>query len=417
MLEENTPDNSYDENGNPIEYINQKYKWNTGRNLESITNVQSDGTEKEYLSFTYDEKGIRTSKKYGSVTYNYTSKDGNITSQYQATKNINPKEPTSIYLYDSNDNIIGMTYRNNPYFFIKNHMGDVIGMVTQDGTWVRSYYYDAWGNDIGTTVNTDLNVNESAAATVNPFRYRGYYYDEQSKMYYLQSRYYRPDTFRFLNADLPEFAKAQKDVYAGINLFAYCCNDPVNNSDFTGCGGTIYTFFYYDKNSDKNLNVQATDSAYYYYYNRNVQARSIGNVNTLAKQWIAMKNPYRVYLFLHGSVGKLTFKQGSATAKKVYQLCNFVHVSSSVYLFSCEGGAGSGDNNMANVFAKLSETCVYALPVGVSYGYKNGYYAKVRAALYFSKLPNTYWHKYTASYKNGKWKYYDTNLKRKYILW
>ncbi len=264
ILEENTPDNSYDENGNPIEYINQKYKWNTGRNLESITNVQSDGTEKEYLSFTYDEKGIRTSKKYGTITYNYTSKDGNITSQYQTTKYSTSKEPTSIYLYDSNDNIIGMTYRNNPYFFIKNHMGDVIGMVTQDGTWVRSYYYDAWGNDIGTTANMDLNVNVSTAATVNPFRYRGYYYDEQSKMYYLQSRYYRPDTFRFLNADLPEFAKGLKNEYAGTNLFAYCHNDPVNYTDYEGTwGASVHNG--YNKLVANHYNCTTVRNSFYYF--------------------------------------------------------------------------------------------------------------------------------------------------------
>lgn len=95
-------------------------------------------------------------------------------------------------------------------------------------------------------------------------------------------------------------------------------------------------------------------------------------------------------------------------------------MSKCVYLFSCKGGAGKANEKISNIFAKLSETYVYALPVGVSYGYSGATferYAKVEMKHYYSKLPNSYWHKYSAVYKKGKWRYYSTNLKIKEILY
>ena len=75
---------------------------------------------------------------------------------------------------------------------------------------------------------------EIAAVNANPLRYKGYYYDHETGYYYLQSRYYDPSICRFINSDIPEIAQQSKDQETGQNLFAYCCNDPVNNSDPTG---------------------------------------------------------------------------------------------------------------------------------------------------------------------------------------
>ena len=109
------------------------------------------------------------------------------------------------------------------YYYVKNLQGDVIGIVDANGSLVGSYTYNAWGQVISSTDNTVTNRN--------PIRYRGYYYDTESGLYYLQSRYYNPEIGRFISADI------LLDSNAGIlqgNIFVYCANNPVINSDSTG---------------------------------------------------------------------------------------------------------------------------------------------------------------------------------------
>ena len=102
--------------------------------------------------------------------------------------------------------------------------GDILAVLNgQTGAVEASYTYDAWGRVISST---------GALAEINPFRYRGYYYDGETGLYYLQSRYYDPETGRFINAD-GIIAGAGGSV-KGYNLFAYCVNNPVNMSDNSG---------------------------------------------------------------------------------------------------------------------------------------------------------------------------------------
>lgn len=118
-----------------------------------------------------------------------------------------------------------------------NSRGDIIGIYNGDGILRAQYKYDAWGNVLSVT---DGNGNAITSAThvgnLNPFRYRGYYYDTESGFYYLMSRYYDPVTHRFINAD--GYFQAGNGIL-DANTFAYCGNNPVNNSDPTGehsCG-------------------------------------------------------------------------------------------------------------------------------------------------------------------------------------
>ncbi len=128
-----------------------------------------------------------------------------------------------IFLYDSSDNAIGFAYNGDLYFYTKNHLGDVLGITDSSGTWIARYYYNAWGRQIYTKVNSEFenDVQKLAAADYNPLRYRSYMYDGWFDIYYLQSRYYSSEWGKFLNADLPEFAKVGKEQYSGTNLFAY----------------------------------------------------------------------------------------------------------------------------------------------------------------------------------------------------
>ena len=114
-------------------------------------------------------------------------------------------------------------------------MGDVVSITDTNDTELVQYEYDPWGKCIvAFPMQNDDSVTK--LADLNPIRYRGYYFDSETGYYYLQSRYYDPDICRFINADLPQLAKAQKNIAIGINVFAYCSNNPINISDITGKG-------------------------------------------------------------------------------------------------------------------------------------------------------------------------------------
>lgn len=115
-----------------------------------------------------------------------------------------------------------------------NLQGDILGVYNQDGTKLITYAYDAWGN----CQETRVGATASSPALHNPFRYRGYYFDTDLQMYYLQSRYYDPAIGRFISPD--KFATTGQSVL-GANMFAYCLNDPTNRVDLEGFAGIWWT--------------------------------------------------------------------------------------------------------------------------------------------------------------------------------
>ena len=94
------------------------------------------------------------------------------------------------------------------------------------------YYYDAWGNHKVVDENGDEITSSTHIGNVNPFRYRGYYYDTETGLYFLQTRYYDPEVGRFLNRDSVQYA--DPETINGLNLYAYCLNNPVEYVDPTG---------------------------------------------------------------------------------------------------------------------------------------------------------------------------------------
>ena len=140
-----------------------------------------------------------------------------------------------LYIYDEVGSIIGMAYRESSYasgvfdyyLFTKNLQGDIIGIYNTSGSCVASYTYNAWGEC------TVANNTSAKIGNINPFRYRGYYYDTETGFYYLNARYYDPQIKRFINADEIGYLGANGDLNS-YNLYAYCSNNPVMYVDPTG---------------------------------------------------------------------------------------------------------------------------------------------------------------------------------------
>lgn len=167
-----------------------------------------------------------------------------------------------IFLYDEEDNIVGVNYRGIFYYYVYDTQGNVISIYDEYGTSSMSYQYDAWGR-IRTIYDSGCPLYN-----VNPITYRGYYYDNDLGLYYLQSRYYEPGFGRFINADDPRIALESKEETDGTNLFAYCCNDPVNNVDYTGYWNSKVHYGYNKKNKKNHYYKFVNSNKYYgtYYW-------------------------------------------------------------------------------------------------------------------------------------------------------
>ena len=131
-------------------------------------------------------------------------------------------------LYDNEDTVCGILYNGIPFYFYKNLQGDIIAIADQNGNIVAKYDYDAWGV---CTVTKD--ISNCNIATVNPYRYRGYYFDNEIGMYYLQSRYYNAGVGRFVNGDEILFLGTNRTLLS-YNLFSYCQNNGVMHIDASG---------------------------------------------------------------------------------------------------------------------------------------------------------------------------------------
>lgn len=138
------------------------------------------------------------------------------------------------YLRDSNSKLIGLKYNNNLYYYLKNIQDDIIGLLDSNYNLVAQYLYDSWGNIISIKDNSGNEITDTSnIAHINPYRYRSYYYDKDTKLYYLNSRYYNPAWGRFINAD--GIINAD-DWILGNNLYPYCKNNPIIFSDDLGTG-------------------------------------------------------------------------------------------------------------------------------------------------------------------------------------
>ena len=139
-----------------------------------------------------------------------------------------------------------MDYNGNGYYgFIKNLQGDIVSIVPLDSesNVELNIEYDAWGKPIIKQASSAAEGFMMAVLmAVTNVGYRGYFYDFETGLYYLRSRYYDPETGRFINADDVEMMIPQKpsrmtvfvDNYTNMNVYSYCQNNPINNEDHKG---------------------------------------------------------------------------------------------------------------------------------------------------------------------------------------
>ena len=204
---------TYDGIGNPTNYRGWGMTWQGGRQLASM---QKDGTT---LSFSYNDAGLRTEKTVNGSTRRYIWNSSQLMADVGASD-------AFYFHYSSGGELIGYTYKTadaeTECILVKNQQGDVERVISTDGTILAAYTYDAWGNVL---------TSEGSLAAANPIRYRGYYFDTETSLYYLQSRYYDPAVGRFVNGDSLLNGKAGT---IGFNLFSYCGNNPLKHVDPSG---------------------------------------------------------------------------------------------------------------------------------------------------------------------------------------
>ena len=196
----------YDAIGNPLSDGTWTYTWQNGRQLQKM---QKAGVTAE---FVYNADGLRVQKMVNGVATKYTLHGKNIVHMTSGADELH-------FFYDAQNRPAVVVYNGVPYAYVKSLQGDVIALLDGTGNVVVSYVYDAWGAPIGKSGSM-----AETLGSVQPFRYRGYVFDEETGLYYLRSRYYNPGWGRFVNAD----------ALIDQNLYSYCKNSPMQFHDPSG---------------------------------------------------------------------------------------------------------------------------------------------------------------------------------------
>ena len=215
--------------GNPATYRDTAYRFE-GRRLISISEELGIDEQKS-IDYTYDSNGLIIKKVLG-YWYDDDRDSEEFTTQYYYDGD---KLITEInqycrldFLYDENGMLYGLIKDNSSkYFYVRDYLQNILGIVDQNGKLVVKYKYDAYGNSKGIEDTSGCNLG-----TRNPFRYKGYYYDDDTEMYYCKSRFYVPKWRRWLNNDSINYLEPQNITC--LNLFAYCNNNPVMYVDENG---------------------------------------------------------------------------------------------------------------------------------------------------------------------------------------
>ena len=197
---------AYDAIGNPLNDGTWTYTWQNGRQLQKM---QKSGVTAE---FVYNADGLRVQKTVNGVVTKYTLHGKNIVHMISGADELH-------IFYDAQNRPAVVVYNGTAYAYVKSLQGDIVAILDENGNTVVSYGYDAWGSPLWCTGELAETLGK-----VQPFRYRGYVFDEETGLYYLRSRYYNPQWGRFANAD----------ALIDQNLYSYCKNSPMKFHDPSG---------------------------------------------------------------------------------------------------------------------------------------------------------------------------------------
>ena len=232
---------TYDAIGNPLNDGSWTYEWAVGRQLKKMSR------EGQSLTFKYNHNGMRIQKvlehSWYPETTNYTYHGNLLTHMNVVYTDFDEVEHTDKlhFFYDARTCPAKVRFNGTVYTYVQNLQGDIVGILDSNGNLVVEYKYDVWGKPLSTagSLADTLGVR-------NPFRYRGYVFDEESGRYWLKSRFYAHDLLRFINADTLLGVNHQLFSH---NVYGYAANRPVVCGDKTGCL-TAYILYDSRENTD-----------------------------------------------------------------------------------------------------------------------------------------------------------------------
>ena len=262
-----------------------------------------------------------------TVTHEYLTLNGKVARETIKTNN----SLTAVldFIYDESGKPFALKYSTNgtnfqTYYYVLNLQGDVVKLIQSNGYVAAQYTYDAWGNILDS--GGDL-------AAVNPLRYRGYYYDNETGFYYLQSRYYDPANRRFINAD--SYASTGQG-FVGTNMFAYCNNSPVFLVDsygnmagkshlvYSSEGGSRYRNVQNDGKGARSAELEEYLNGYLLPYDSpylKANIEYLGNLywdNNTEEYWLAMTKCSLISLFLSSKIPAAGILGAAATFLDVF---------------------------------------------------------------------------------------------------
>lgn len=173
-----------------------------------------------YYDYVYNDQCLRIKKTdYRGVTWNYIY-DGNKLIREKSINN------TLDFLYDEYDNLYGFIKDNSEkYLYIRDQLQNIIGITDINGKIVVKYSYDAWG-----ALKNIEDTSSSGIGKLNPFRFKGYYYDNESRLFIVGQRYYNPEFCRFIQpVDASTLTPYSINEF---NMFTLEDNSPTNNFHF-----------------------------------------------------------------------------------------------------------------------------------------------------------------------------------------
>ncbi len=268
---------SYDNAGNINGFKGVEYQYNNG----NLSKIVKDNTTSEYI---YNENGQRVQKIINGVVTDYYYENERLIVEKS-------EDNTIWYIYGNSDEKVGFIHNSVTYYYERNAMGDIVNILDTAGNILVTYAYDVWGN-------VTIITGDETLADINPIRYRGYYFDRESGLYYLNTRYYNSEIGRFMSLDEAVAIINSTDNY---NLYAYCCNNPVNH---------------YDPDGREKVNVRIfVDKDFFIDYNNELEAEK-GIELHLAYCATAYHNEVKSYINTYG--GTVSLYKVSKTSFETY---------------------------------------------------------------------------------------------------